>query len=109
MIHKSPMRSPQKIARRLKGFMTRHHSNGKHSSSDPTNNILKPTLDDTQQFRKYGKELVDFIADYHENIRNYPAVPNVKPGWYAHSHAGRGTTTTRKLAQCNGGYKQSHF
>lgn len=25
--------------------------------------------------------MVDIIADYHENIRNYPAVPDVKPGY----------------------------
>lgn len=31
-------------------------------------------------FRKYGHELVDMMADYFENIENYPVLSKVKPG-----------------------------
>src|ERR1700730_14894660 len=33
-----------------------------------------------QEFRRYGHEVVDWIADYLENIRQKPARPDVKPG-----------------------------
>jgi len=32
------------------------------------------------EFRKYGREVVDWIADYYENIENYPVLSRVKPG-----------------------------
>ena len=35
----------------------------------------------TEDFRKYGKEVVDYIADYLENIAKHRVVPNVKPGY----------------------------
>lgn len=31
-------------------------------------------------FRKYGHELIDFMADYFENIESYPVLAQVKPG-----------------------------
>lgn len=31
------------------------------------------------EFRKAGKEMVDFIADYLENIRDRPVLPSVQP------------------------------
>lgn len=34
---------------------------------------------DAQQFRKAAMELVDFIANYLENIRERPVLPDVKP------------------------------
>jgi aromatic-L-amino-acid decarboxylase len=34
----------------------------------------------SNEFRKYGKEMIDFIADYLENTENYPVKSNVKPG-----------------------------
>lgn len=34
-----------------------------------------------QEFRKYGKEAIDFIADYIESIRERPALPSVEPGY----------------------------
>ncbi|KAF7491328.1 Histidine decarboxylase [Sarcoptes scabiei] len=34
-----------------------------------------------EDFRKYGKELVDYIADYLINIRTCRVFPNVKPGY----------------------------
>jgi len=33
-----------------------------------------------QEFRRYGHQVVDWIADYLENIRQYPVLPDVKPG-----------------------------
>jgi aromatic-L-amino-acid/L-tryptophan decarboxylase len=32
------------------------------------------------EFRKYGHEIVDWVADYLENIDKYPVLPKVKPG-----------------------------
>lgn len=32
------------------------------------------------EFRKYGHELVDMMADYFENIENYPVLSKVRPG-----------------------------
>lgn len=32
------------------------------------------------EFRKYGHEVVDWIADYLEEIRQYPVLPECKPG-----------------------------
>jgi aromatic-L-amino-acid decarboxylase len=32
------------------------------------------------EFRRAGHELVDWVADYLQNIREYPVLPNVKPG-----------------------------
>ncbi|KAI9505104.1 dopa decarboxylase [Coemansia spiralis] len=36
---------------------------------------------DTAEFRKYGKEMVDIIADYYENVNNMPPKSTVKPGY----------------------------
>lgn len=35
---------------------------------------------DSENFRRYGKELIDWIADYYQNIESYPVVSKVKPG-----------------------------
>ena len=35
---------------------------------------------DIDDFRKYGKLMVDFIADYYENIETFPVKSKVKPG-----------------------------
>ncbi len=35
---------------------------------------------DTNQFKKYGHEMVDWIATYMDNIEKYSVHPNVKPG-----------------------------
>lgn len=35
---------------------------------------------DAEEFRRYGHEVVDWIADYLGNVRDYPVLPNVKPG-----------------------------
>ena len=36
---------------------------------------------DAEAFRKHGKEMVDYIADYLENIRDRRPLPSVKPGY----------------------------
>ena len=36
---------------------------------------------DAEAFRKHGKEMVDYIADYLENIRDRRTVPSVQPGY----------------------------
>ena len=33
------------------------------------------------EFREFGKAMVDFVADYLENIRERPVLPAVKPGY----------------------------
>ncbi|CAF1560415.1 unnamed protein product [Didymodactylos carnosus] len=33
------------------------------------------------EFRKYGKEMIDFIADYLSTVRDRRVYPNVKPGY----------------------------
>ncbi|KIH61085.1 hypothetical protein ANCDUO_08650 [Ancylostoma duodenale] len=34
-----------------------------------------------EDFRKHGKEMVDFVADFWENIRERQPLPDVKPGY----------------------------
>ena len=34
----------------------------------------------SEEFRKYGHELVDWMADYFDKVESYPVLPNVKPG-----------------------------
>ncbi len=34
----------------------------------------------TEEFRKHAHELVDWMADYFENVEKLPVLPNVKPG-----------------------------
>jgi aromatic-L-amino-acid decarboxylase len=34
----------------------------------------------TEDFRKYGKAMVDWIADYYDNIESFPVLSQVKPG-----------------------------
>lgn len=36
---------------------------------------------DTVEFRRRGKEMVDYIADYLENIEQRPVYPDVEPGY----------------------------
>jgi aromatic-L-amino-acid decarboxylase len=33
-----------------------------------------------EDYRKYGHELIDWIADYLSNIETYPVIPKIKPG-----------------------------
>ena len=34
----------------------------------------------SEEFRKQGKQMIDWIADYYENIEKYPVLSQVKPG-----------------------------
>ena len=34
----------------------------------------------SEEFRRYGYQVVDWIANYLENVRDYPVLPSVKPG-----------------------------
>lgn len=36
---------------------------------------------DAVEFRRRGKEMVDYIADYLENIEQRPVYPDVEPGY----------------------------
>ncbi len=36
---------------------------------------------DASEFRKRGKEMVDYIADYLENIHSRRVLPEVQPGY----------------------------
>ena len=36
---------------------------------------------DSKQFREYGKKMVDYIADYYDNIREREVIHNVSPGY----------------------------
>ena len=33
-----------------------------------------------EEFRRYGHQVVDWMADYLENIRDYPVLPAMQPG-----------------------------
>jgi aromatic-L-amino-acid decarboxylase len=33
-----------------------------------------------EEFRKYGREIVDWIADYYENIEEFPVLSQIEPG-----------------------------
>ena len=32
------------------------------------------------EFRKQGKQMIDWIADYYENVEQYPVLSQAKPG-----------------------------
>ena len=36
---------------------------------------------DANEFRTAAKQLIDFMADYLENIRDRPVLPSVQPGY----------------------------
>ena len=36
---------------------------------------------DAEEFRKRGKEMIDYVADYLENIRDRRVFPEVQPGY----------------------------
>ena len=39
---------------------------------------------DAEEFRRRGKEMVDYVADYLENIKQRPVFPTVEPGYLHH-------------------------
>lgn len=36
---------------------------------------------DSEQFRKHGKEMIDFVADYWDHLRDRRPIPDVQPGY----------------------------
>lgn len=36
---------------------------------------------DANEFRRAGRQMIDFVADYLENIRQRPVLPDVEPGY----------------------------
>jgi hypothetical protein len=36
---------------------------------------------DSDALRKYGKEMIDFVADYWDSLRDRQPVPDVQPGF----------------------------
>jgi aromatic-L-amino-acid decarboxylase len=53
--------------------------------STPTNSFIGHNRTeilkmDNEQFRKYGHEIVDWIADFMDNIEKYPVHPDIQPG-----------------------------
>lgn len=34
-----------------------------------------------QEFREFGKAMIDFVAEYNENIRERDVLPSVQPGY----------------------------
>ena len=34
-----------------------------------------------EEFRRYGREMVDWIADYFERIEDFPVLSQIEPGW----------------------------
>ena len=51
------------------------------TSTTTASTVTTITTMDSEQFRKYGKEMVDYIADYYDNIRQRPVIHNVSPGY----------------------------
>ena len=37
-------------------------------------------MENIEEFRKYAHEIVDWIAEYYENIESYPVKSKVQPG-----------------------------
>jgi aromatic-L-amino-acid decarboxylase len=35
---------------------------------------------DNEEFRRYGHQVVDWIGDYLDDIRQYPVLPDMQPG-----------------------------
>lgn len=41
----------------------------------------RPPEMDAEEFRRFGKQMVDYVADYLENIRDRKPFPDVSPGY----------------------------
>ncbi|KAA3481286.1 tyrosine/DOPA decarboxylase 2-like [Gossypium australe] len=48
------------------------------NSSSNTANLLNP-----EEFRRQGHMIIDFIADYYQNMEKYPVLSQVQPGYLA--------------------------
>lgn len=42
---------------------------------------LRTSEMDAEEFRRFGKQMVDYVADYLENIRDRKPFPDVSPGY----------------------------
>ncbi|PRQ55467.1 putative aromatic-amino-acid transaminase [Rosa chinensis] len=51
-----------------------------HDSHETTSAPITKSLD-PEELRKYGHMVVDFIADYYQNIEKYPVLSRVQPGY----------------------------
>lgn len=58
-----------------------HHRNNRHSSRKIKTKQKSGTCMNTEEFRRRGKEMVDYIADYMETIHKRRVTPNVEPGY----------------------------
>lgn len=56
-------------------LVSNNHVDPPSGSSDDPNRL------DTQEWRKRGKEMVDYIADYMDTINDRRVTPNVEPGY----------------------------
>lgn len=52
-----------------------------HKESKKLKFFCNAVIMDTEEFRKYGKEMVDFICNYLETIQDRRVTPTVSPGW----------------------------
>lgn len=53
----------------------------------------------TQDFRRHGKEMIDWIADYYEQVERYPVQSRVQPGEIGASLAGAAPAQGEDFAQ----------
>ncbi|KAK6793563.1 hypothetical protein RDI58_007016 [Solanum bulbocastanum] len=50
-----------------------------HELDDPIFNAINPL--DPEEFRRQGHKIVNFLADYYQNIEQYPVCSQVNPGY----------------------------
>ena len=43
--------------------------------------VVHPLGMSIEEFRKHGKEMIDYIADYYQDIEKYPVRSQVSPGY----------------------------
>ena len=41
----------------------------------------KTEMTSKEEFRQFSHAMVDYIIDYHENIKDRPVLPTIKPGY----------------------------
>jgi aromatic-L-amino-acid/L-tryptophan decarboxylase len=51
------------------------------------------------EFRKFGHEMVDRIADYYDGIERFPVLSQAEPGWLAGELPQSGPSPARTLAR----------
>ncbi len=52
-----------------------------------------------EEFRTEGKKVIDWIADYYENIEKYPVLSQVKPGEIKASLTSKSSTKRRNVGR----------